>query len=198
MVARAGTIKAKKMLVPASRRHASTPPKVQLSKRLFDLILAAGLLIFLAPLLLLLMFALTLDGGPVFVSGWFVGLNGREFRCRGFRIHLTRNRLTRLGEILSRSGLDQLPALFSILVGDMSFVGPRPIEAAEIGRYVETALEAYYVCRPGFTGLSHFGGSNIASYQEVEQLNRRYVSEWSLWLDLIILGKTFLAYDSLS
>jgi lipopolysaccharide/colanic/teichoic acid biosynthesis glycosyltransferase len=177
------------------------PPKARLSKRIFDLFLASVALILFAPLILLIMFAVTIDGGPALVSRRWVGADGGGFRGRQFRCttqgaasaaypgRASTPQTTSIGRVLQETEIEKLPLLINILMGDMSFVGPRPIEEAEIDEHDAAALEAYYACRPALTGLWRIGNANIANSRQLEQLDRRYASEWSLWSDLVILIK---------
>jgi lipopolysaccharide/colanic/teichoic acid biosynthesis glycosyltransferase len=98
-------------------------------------------------------------------------------------------RVTRLGKLLRRSSLDELPQLINVLTGEMSLVGPRPIVASEVEKYGE-----YYVsyCRvkPGLTGLWQVSGRNNTTYEERVAFDQYYVLNWSVWLDLHILTRT--------
>jgi Undecaprenyl-phosphate galactose phosphotransferase WbaP len=98
-------------------------------------------------------------------------------------------RVTRVGAILRKTGLDELPQLWNALVGDMSLVGPRPIVGAEIEKY-GPAFEEYIRVRPGLTGLWQVSGRNDLSYGERVHLDQHYVSNWSVWFDIWILAKT--------
>ncbi len=146
-----------------------------------------------------------------------IGLDGRQFDCLKFRtmvvdadrvLHdLLRSdalaaaewsvsrkltddpRITRLGNIMRRSSLDELPQLWNVIVGDMSIVGPRPIVAAEIQRY-NSDFVYYTAVRPGITGLWQTSGRSDCSYAERVALDRDYVSNWSLKRDLAIIVRT--------
>jgi lipopolysaccharide/colanic/teichoic acid biosynthesis glycosyltransferase len=84
-------------------------------------------------------------------------------------------------------GLDELPQLWNVLVGDMSFVGPRPILEDEIGHYGD-AFQLYARVRPGITGMWN-SGRNLASYGQRVHLDATYVRNWSPWLDLCVLAR---------
>jgi exopolysaccharide production protein ExoY len=98
-------------------------------------------------------------------------------------------RVTRIGRFLRRSSLDELPQLFNILMGDMSFVGPRPVIADELVRY-GTGARAYLRTRPGLTGLWQVSGRNDVPYRRRIAMDRRYVARWSMLLDFAILLRT--------
>ena len=98
-------------------------------------------------------------------------------------------RITRIGSFLRKSSLDELPQLFNILVGDMSFVGPRPIVVDEIERYGEAFSHCFSV-QPGLTGLWQVSGRSDCGYASRVALDGRYVAEWRLLLDVEILVKT--------
>jgi exopolysaccharide production protein ExoY len=98
-------------------------------------------------------------------------------------------RVTRLGRFLRRTSLDELPQLWNVLKGEMSFVGPRPIIQEELPRYGERAA-AYLACAPGISGLWQVSGRNDISYEERTLLDERYAREWTLAFDLWILLRT--------
>ncbi len=101
-------------------------------------------------------------------------------------------RITRVGRLLRRTSLDELPQLWNVLTGEMSLVGPRPIIAAEIARYGgDFAL--YKKVRPGLTGMWQVSGRNLLSYQQRIAFDLYYVRNWSPWLDLYILARTVTA-----
>jgi lipopolysaccharide/colanic/teichoic acid biosynthesis glycosyltransferase len=98
-------------------------------------------------------------------------------------------RITGIGNILRRSSLDELPQVWNVLTGRMSLVGPRPIVAAEVEKYGSDF--AYYIAvKPGVTGLWQSSGRSTLSYDERVALDRKYVENWSLWLDFKILVRT--------
>ena len=98
-------------------------------------------------------------------------------------------RVTPLGRFLRRSSLDELPQLWNVVTGRMTLVGPRPIVAAEAEKY--GADFAYYLAvKPGITGLWQTSGRSTLSYDERVALDRRYVEEWSLALDVTLLART--------
>ena len=101
-------------------------------------------------------------------------------------------RVTRLGLLLRKTSLDELPQLANILLGHMSCVGPRPIVEAEMARYGIFARD-YLRARPGITGLWQVSGRSRLSYDQRIRLDSKYVHEWSLYRDLTILVRTVAA-----
>lgn len=186
-------------------------------KRLFDLGLALLLLPVLAPVILVLCGVVRLDGGPGFFGHTRVGRGGRPFTCWKLRsmaadaeaqlqAHLAADpaaaaewargrkladdpRISRLGHVLRRTSLDELPQIWNVLKGEMSFVGPRPVVAAELARY-GSSLSAYLVQTPGITGLWQVSGRNSLSYEERVALDAAYLARRSFCRDLAILGRT--------
>lgn len=130
------------------------------------------------------------------------GLHGKLFRLYKFRTMseardasgqlLTDNeRLTPLGRSLRRSSLDELPELFNVLKGDMSLVGPRPLLPEYLDRYSPEQSRRHEV-RPGITGWAQVNGRNAITWEEKFDLDVWYVDNWSVGLDLKIIGKTLL------
>jgi exopolysaccharide production protein ExoY len=190
-------------------------------KRAIDVAIALVAIILLAPLMLMIMGLIKLTmGGSIFFAHSRIGFRGRRFRCYKFRTMLAdaeamlarhladdphaaqewretrklRNdpRVTFLGRLLRKSSLDELPQLINVLRGEMSCVGPRPIVAEELHRYGPYATE-YLQARPGLTGIWQVSGRNAVDYGDRVALDCHYVRNWSLWTDLVILGKTFFA-----
>jgi lipopolysaccharide/colanic/teichoic acid biosynthesis glycosyltransferase len=187
-------------------------------KRIFDVSTAFVLVLLLAPLLLAIAALVRgADGGPALFRQVRIGKGGKPFRCWKFRTmssdaeralqefieanpdaarewrenqKLSHDpRITRIGSFLRKSSLDELPQLFNILVGDMSFVGPRPIVVDEIERYGEAFSHCFSV-QPGLTGLWQVSGRSDCGYASRVALDGRYVAEWHLLLDIEILVKT--------
>src|SRR5262249_45054225 len=98
-------------------------------------------------------------------------------------------RVTRIGALLRKTSLDELPQLINVLRGDMSIVGPRPIIMAEVKKY-DNDIAHYYRVRPGITGLWQVSGRNDVSYSQRVQMDSWYVRNWSLWNDIAIICKT--------
>ncbi len=185
-----------------------------LVKRLIDVTVSAVGLLLCAPLFLLIALAVRLDSpGPVIFRQTRVGLRGRHFEMYKFRsMHVGAEeqqdmlaefneadgpifkirddpRLTRVGRILRRLSLDELPQLVNVLRGEMSLVGPRPPIPAEVEKYQEwhkKRLEA----PPGMTGLWQVSGRSRLSFDEMVLLDIYYIENWSLWLDFKILMRT--------
>jgi exopolysaccharide biosynthesis polyprenyl glycosylphosphotransferase len=175
---------------------------------------AALALILLAPVLLSLAVAVRLSGpGPILYRQERVGLNGTSFTMLKFRsmvadadrqlddlrgdnisdglLFKVRNdpRVTPVGRLLRRLSLDELPQLLNVLRGTMSLVGPRPPLPVEVARY-DTSVSRRLLVKPGLTGLWQISGRSDLSWEESVRLDLRYVENWSLALDLLILWKT--------
>ena len=184
-------------------------------KRLTDIVVAAAMLIFFGPLMLLTALAVKLESpGPVFFRQVRRGYNNRSFDALKFRSlkHemadpmadrlVTRGdpRVTRVGAVIRRTSIDELPQLINVLKGDMSLVGPRPhpLNAKAGGRPYEEVVERFqrrYRVRPGITGWAQVNGLRGNTETEAHLLRRvefdlDYIRRWSLWLDLLILLKT--------
>ena len=188
-------------------------------KRALDVTGAAIGLMVAAPVLIVLALLVKLDSrGPVLFAQRRVGLSGRTFRMLKLRtMHdgaedekasvapLNRSddlrlfkidgdpRVTRLGRVIRRWSLDELPQLFNILAGDMSLVGPRPFFESDLDDYEAHHFRRLAV-KPGLTGLWQVSGrSDIVDFEEVVRLDRHYIEHWSLGLDLQILARTIPA-----
>jgi lipopolysaccharide/colanic/teichoic acid biosynthesis glycosyltransferase len=196
------------------------PATALLAKQLFDTTASALGILLLSPLLVLTTLAVWISmGRPIFFSQKRAGLYGREFRMVKFRTmtrdaeHLraagkvmnelsgpvfkstTDPRITPLGRLLRRWSLDELPQLFNVLGGAMSLVGPRPLpidEQREIRGWRRRRLSM----KPGITGLWQVSGRSDVDFEQWMRLDLRYVDEWSLRLDAILLLKTFKAVIS--
>ena len=114
-----------------------------------------------------------------------------DMRAEWMETHKLKNdpRVTRVGRLLRRSSLDELPQLISVLRGEMSMVGPRPIVADEVPKY-GAMFDLYLQVRPGLTGLWQSSGRTDTSYRTRIALDLRYLQERTLWLDLWVLLKT--------
>jgi exopolysaccharide biosynthesis polyprenyl glycosylphosphotransferase len=185
----------------------------RLLKGLLDRVASVLLLLVIAPLLIAIAIAVALDGGPVFFRQMRVGVGGREFKMIKFRSMvpnaeqlrvklLKRNeatgplfkmrsdpRITRVGQVLRRFSLDELPQLFNVLGGSMSLVGPRPPLPSEVAGYAAEARRRLLV-KPGMTGLWQVSGRSDLSWEETLRLDLRYVENWTLALDARILVLT--------
>jgi lipopolysaccharide/colanic/teichoic acid biosynthesis glycosyltransferase len=179
-------------------------------KYLIDAGLSLCALIILSPLLLAVAIAIKLDSpGPVFFTQQRNGKNGKVFRIYKFRSmrHAAVNtfkqcthgdsRVTRLGQFLRKSSIDELPQLINIVKGDMAIVGPRP-HALEHDKNFEALIESYslrYLVRPGLTGLAQVRGlrgptCEIADMEQRLSSDLEYVKRWSLLLDFAIIAWT--------
>jgi exopolysaccharide production protein ExoY len=155
--------------------------------RAFDLAIAVLLIAFALPLLVSLALAVALQGdGSIISAHQRVGRGGRLFRCLKYRIVSSDGAVTRVGDFLRQSGLDELPQLFNVLRGEMSIVGPRPITAAEVSLYGHR-LGLYCSVRPGITGLMQLVGRDDGSYHRRVATDSVYAEKKSLIFDLKLL-----------
>jgi exopolysaccharide biosynthesis polyprenyl glycosylphosphotransferase len=184
------------------------------TKRAFDLLLGGLALLAISPLLLLIALAIKLDSpGPVFYRQLRVGKDGRRFRIYKFRSMRpdadrlldqlrTHNeadgplfkmkqdpRVTRVGALLRRWSLDELPQLLNVVTGDMSLVGPRLPIPSEVSQYEPWQLGRLRA-QPGITGLWQVSGRSDVSFHDMVRLDLHYIRNWSLGLDLEILLRT--------
>jgi exopolysaccharide biosynthesis polyprenyl glycosylphosphotransferase len=189
----------------------------RLVKDLFDRIGALALLTLLGPVLLAVALSVRCTSrGPVLFRQVRVGRDGRQFRIFKFRSmyvdaearlaelrHLNEHdgvlfkirddpRVTRVGRYLRRFSLDELPQLLNVLLGQMSLVGPRPPLPAEVAEYADDVRRRLAV-KPGMTGLWQVSGRSDLPWEEAVRLDLRYVENWSLSLDLVILLRTMTA-----
>jgi exopolysaccharide production protein ExoY len=192
-------------------------PAQKLSKRTFDFIFGTLLIVGLSPILLLIAFLARRDGGPVLFGHRRIGQDGRVFVCWKFRTMVVNSdrvleevlasdpaareewestyklkcdpRITRVGQFLRTTSLDELPQLFNVIKGEMSLVGPRPIVAGEVPRY-GAAFHDYTRCRPGITGIWQVSGRSDMDYGGRVQLDQQYARGWSLAKDIKVLWKT--------
>jgi Undecaprenyl-phosphate galactose phosphotransferase WbaP len=198
--------------------HNLLAPGAQKIKRVFDVAVALFLIILAFPFALAIALAIVLETpGPVFFAHMRVGKNHRRFRLWKLRSmvvdadaalerHLERHpehfsewrnthklkddpRVTQVGRLLRRSSLDELPQLWNVLRGDMSMAGPRPIVEEEMEKY-GPALSLYSQVLPGLTGLWQVSGRNDTSYRARVDLNTRYILNWTIWMDVVVLLKT--------
>jgi undecaprenyl-phosphate galactose phosphotransferase/putative colanic acid biosynthesis UDP-glucose lipid carrier transferase len=181
-------------------------------KRGMDVVIAALALIFFLPVMALTAIAIKLDSpGPVIFRQFRKGFNGRQFMMFKFRtmrvmengatvVQATRDdpRITPIGALLRSASIDELPQLINVLRGEMSLIGPRPHALAH-DTYFEEVLSDYafrHHVKPGMTGWAQCNGARGAT-PTVEQIQERvrldlwYINNWSLWLDIQILIKTF-------
>jgi exopolysaccharide biosynthesis polyprenyl glycosylphosphotransferase len=184
-------------------------------KRVLDVMVAAPLLILFFPLLLCLAVAIKMTSpGPILFLQDRVGLNKRRFKIWKFRTMVSgaerlmpalegqneaigpvfkiKNdpRVTPLGRWLRRTSIDELPQLFNVLRGDMSLVGPRPLQVRDFDGFNEDWQRRRFSIKPGMTCLWQVNGRSGIAFDQWMLLDLQYMDEWSLWLDLKILVKT--------
>lgn len=191
----------------------------RIGKRFFDLVVSFFLIILFLPCLLLVAILIKLDSaGPIFFGYDRVGERGRKFKYFKFRsmidnAHQKRfdpqflqqvaneragtplikfkddPRITKIGKLLRRTSLDELPELLNVFIGKMSLVGPRPHEVEEVAKY-ERHHKKVLAIKPGMTGLAQISGRSDLNFEEEVKLDTFYINNWSLKLDLWILFKT--------
>lgn len=192
-------------------------------KRMIDIIGAIVGIIFLIPTTIAVCLARKIskeDKGPLFYEQLRYGKNGKVFRLYKFRsmcigadeklkkyleesedirkefqkTHKLQNdpRITKIGNFLRKTSLDELPQMINILKGDMSFVGPRPVVEKEVEEYGENK-EKFLSVKPGLTGYWQVNGRSNTTYEERMEMELYYVDNCSLWLDIKIFFKTFIA-----
>ncbi len=171
-------------------------------KRLFDLTLSILLLILFAPLMIILAVLICCKmGSPVVFKQKRPGLQGRPFYLYKFRTMQNicdqegkqlkdEERLTGLGKFLRRFSLDEIPQLYNVIRGELSFVGPRPLLMQYLERYTHEQARRHEV-KPGITGWAQVNGRNAISWEEKFKLDVWYVDNQSLLLDIKILLMTF-------
>ena len=201
-----------------ARAHTSSWKAQQAIKRVLDVVLAAVLLVLLAPVFLVvaLVVGLTSDG-PIFYQWRALGKNGRPFIGHKFRTMVVNAdelkaalaelnemtgpvfkvrkdpRITKPGTFLRKYSLDELPQLWSVIKGDMSLVGPRPPTAEEFVQY-EPRHRGKLSVIPGMTCIWQVSGRNqIQSFEDWMALDRQYIENWNLWLDVRLLLATLPA-----
>jgi exopolysaccharide biosynthesis polyprenyl glycosylphosphotransferase len=203
-----------KASTPSSAGARHLPLRSRILKRAVDLAFSSLTLLLLAPIFLLIALAIKLDStGPVFYLSERIGRNGRVFWCLKFRTMVRdaerhqpslmhRNerdgilfkisndpRVTRVGRLLRKYSLDELPQFINVLRGEMSVVGPRPPIASEVREYNRTHLRRLAVT-PGITGLWQTQGRHDPSFESYVSLDLTYIENWSLGLDLKIMAHT--------
>ena len=188
------------------------------AKRAMDLVVALLLLVVTLPILFAAMLVIRLTSpGPVVFAQWRLGKDGVPFLCYKLRTMvdgaewLLRDdqdlreeffdiwklpgdpRVTSVGRFLRRTSIDELPQLINVLRGEMSMVGPRPVQLSE-AHYLYGARKAVVLShKPGLTGMWQVSGRSSTSYPERAELDLRYVTSQSLWLDVILLARTIPA-----
>jgi exopolysaccharide biosynthesis polyprenyl glycosylphosphotransferase len=183
-------------------------------KRTFDLVVSIALLVLLSPLLLVMAIAVAISSrGPVFYGSIRPGMGGTPFSCWKFRtmrsdadqlqadleseneasgalFKIRKDpRLTRVGRVLRRFSLDELPQLWNVVRGEMSLVGPRPLPLRDFERLEDWHKKRYLVL-PGITGLWQVSGRSDLDFDDLVRLDFLYLERWSVFLDMVILLKT--------
>lgn len=189
-------------------------------KRVIDVLGAVVLLVLLAPVMVFAALAVKLSSrGPVFFRQPRIGCGGREFRiikfrtmCRDAEERLKTDRslqglyfngdhkipcrldprVTKVGRMFRTWSIDELPQLFNVIRGDMSLVGPRPVELSQLPSYAGH-LDAYLALRPGLTGVWQTSGRSEIAFPARAELDAWYCDRSSPWLDVKILAKTPLS-----
>jgi exopolysaccharide biosynthesis polyprenyl glycosylphosphotransferase len=200
--------------------HVTTPSLEggqRVAKRLFDVVVSGALIFLAAPLMAILALLVKVDSrGPILFKQERVGIEGVHFGMLKFRsmvvdaerrlaelehrnegngvLFKIRNdpRITRVGRILRKYSLDELPQLFNIFAGSMSLVGPRPPLPREVEAY-EHDVRRRLLVKPGLTGLWQVSGRSNLSWQDSVRLDLYYVENWSLAGDVVIILRTVRA-----
>jgi len=198
--------------IPLHRGH--VPEVGLILKRLLDITVAALTLLLFSPILLAIAIAVKLDSpGPIFYASERIGKKARVFRCLKFRtmvrdadrkraeiMHMNERqgilfkisddpRITKVGRVLRKYSLDELPQFINVLLGDMSVVGPRPPIASEVRQYNLAHLRRLDVT-PGITGLWQVQARQDPSFDSYISLDVAYIENWSVWLDIKIILRT--------
>ena len=175
-------------------------------KRILDFIFSLVLIVLLSPLFLAVSIAIRLDSkGPIFYKQMRTGLDGKDFTLLKFRSMAADNdvydfktgdRITKVGNFIRKTSLDELPQLINIIRGDMSFVGPRPWLPILNDYYTENQKRRFLV-RPGITGLAQVSGRKDLNILDRIELDIKYVNEVSFITDIKIIIKTIMVvFDS--
>lgn len=175
---------------------------IPVSKRIFDILVAAILLLIVAPILLVVAILVRVyQGKPVLFGQKRPGYKGQPFQIYKFRTMIDacafdgtllpdEERLTLLGRFLRATSVDELPELFNVMRGEMSLVGPRPLLLQYLERYSPGQARRHDVL-PGITGWAQVNGRNELDWEDKFRLDVWYVDNWSFWLDIKILFLTF-------
>jgi lipopolysaccharide/colanic/teichoic acid biosynthesis glycosyltransferase len=187
-------------------------------KRIFDIVLSLLGVLVLSPVFIMLIILIKLDSkGPVFFSHTRLGKYGKNIKVYKFRTMVSNAdevfnnfteeqkrefeinfkldndpRITKIGNFLRKTSLDELPQLLNILSGEMSVVGPRPIVKKEVEKYGDCATKLFSVT-PGLTGYWQAHGRSDTTYEERVNMDMYYIDNRSLFLDFKIILKTFVS-----
>lgn len=194
-------------MIPYSMDSVPSPKRslyVRVGKRAFDLFIAAGVLIFFGPLMVLIAFLVKLgDGGPILYRQERVGRNGELFPLTKFRsmclnaehqgagilVEKNDNRITTIGKIIRKLSLDELTQIFDVIRGDMSVVGPRPGLLYQAELYDEEQRRRLTV-NPGITGWAQVRGRNSIAWPERIRLDIEYIEALGFFKDIQIIMMT--------
>ena len=172
-------------------------------KRIFDIVFSILTVILLLPLIIIIsFFVFVFIGRPIFFTQRRAGLNGKVFEIIKFRTMNNKTdlsgellpdnqRLTRFGKFLRSTSLDELPEIFNIIKGEMSFVGPRPLLEEYLTLYNKEQARRHEV-RPGITGLAQVSGRNTLNWEEKFKYDLEYINKNNLFLDLKIIFLTVI------
>jgi exopolysaccharide biosynthesis polyprenyl glycosylphosphotransferase len=186
-------------------------------KRALDISVASGAIIATAPVMAATVVAIKLDSpGPILFKQERVGKDGEHFACYKFRsmyidaeqrklelmqqneadgpVFKIKNdpRITRVGRVIRKLSIDELPQLFNVLKGEMSLVGPRPALPSEVATYSYEQIGRLHAI-PGITGLQQVSGRSNLDFKRWVELDLKYIAEQSVWKDLEILARTIPA-----
>ena len=190
-------------------------------KRLFDIGISLALMPIVIPLIAIFYLLTRRDGGPGFFAQERIGRNGRVFKCWKIRTMLvdaegvlTRMckedpelaaewhenqklqndpRITRIGHILRKTSMDELPQLWNVLIGEMSLVGPRPMLPSQQSLYLSGGDgQSYFSLRPGITGAWQLDGRGTTSFLSRVRFDNFYHAELSIWKDVVYLVRTLV------
>lgn len=190
-------------------------PYQYMLKRTLDIILTLLGLVFILPVIALVALCIKLDSpGPAFFTQVRIGKNGRPFRMYKLRsmvadapeqrealegLNETKGiifkikedpRITRVGKIIRKYSIDELPQLFNVLKGEMSLVGPRPLPLENVEKFKNHHLNRFKVPQ-GITGVWQvYGRSDLQDFEEIYEMERDYIEQWSLLRDIVLLYKT--------
>lgn len=188
-------------------------------KRCFDILFSSVILLLASPIYALIAICIKLTSkGPVFYASKRIGMCGKVIYCWKFRTMLpnadqkleallesdpklkkewkenfklkTDPRITKIGAILRKTSLDELPQFWNVFKGDLSTVGPRPLSAVEVLMVIEKGHSKIFSVRPGLTGLWQTSGRSLIQFDRRIQMEKEYIEKQSLMLDLLLILKT--------
>ena len=173
----------------------------KLLKRLLDLFFGLIILFFITPVIITIcIVSVIIHGFPIFFIHERLGLNGKPFKMVKFRSMIVGpsisaekdvKRITKLGRLLRKTSLDEVPVLLNVIKGDMSLVGPRPMPLKYLKRFNEYQIKRLNI-KPGITGLAQISGRNNLTWERKFSLDIKYLSKQSFTFDIYILLKTFI------